>query len=270
MSRLVLSDAQIRAVIPNIAVAAKGENPWVARLEPFLEEAEHRIGQWIVPLDELPQELSCIAERMTIWYAWHLAVPSIDLVATPNGFAVVSNQNLAPASTQRVEAMRREALRNADREASRLLDGMMYDVPQWRDGTTAHLYRTVFLTPRIFATYFSTDQGWFRTYHDRLDLIRAAQADLADRFLSQPVLDMLCSPDRVTDTCASRAAVHARNAVASVMRHEPFMADVLGIISTFRTYQDSDISKKWFASTQAEAFNTKDYENENHSPGFFF
>lgn len=270
MSRLVLSDAQIRAVIPNVAVAAKGENPWVARLEPFLEEAEHRIGEWIVPLDELPQELSCIAERMTIWYAWHIAIPAIDLVATPNGFAVVSNQNLAPASAQRVEAMRREALLNADREASRLLERLMYDGGQWRDGPTAHLYRTVFQTPRVFVRYFATEQGWFRSYHDSLDTIRAAQAELADRFLSQPVLDMLCSPDSVTDPCASRAILFARSAVASIIRHEPCMADILEIYSTFRSFKDSDISSKWFASTQAEAFNTKDYENENHSPGFFF
>ena len=38
------------------------------------------------------------------------AMPTLDLVATPNGFGVVSNQNIAPASKERVAAFR-ESLR---------------------------------------------------------------------------------------------------------------------------------------------------------------
>ena len=38
------------------------------------------------------------------------ALPTLDLVATPNGFGVVSNQNIAPASKERVAAFR-ESLR---------------------------------------------------------------------------------------------------------------------------------------------------------------
>ncbi|MGN1307089.1 MAG: DUF6712 family protein, partial [Faecousia sp.] len=42
--------------------------------------------------------------------AAYRALPTLDLVATPNGFGVVSNNNIAPASKERVAALR-ESLR---------------------------------------------------------------------------------------------------------------------------------------------------------------
>lgn len=45
------------------------------------------------------------AQKMLAFTAYHTAIPFVDLVATPNGFAVVSNANQAPASKERVERL---------------------------------------------------------------------------------------------------------------------------------------------------------------------
>ena len=46
-----------------------------------------------------------IANKLLAVSAYHAAIPFVDLQQTPNGFAVVSNNNLAPASKERVERL---------------------------------------------------------------------------------------------------------------------------------------------------------------------
>lgn len=45
------------------------------------------------------------ANKLLAVSAYHAAIPFVDLQQTPNGFAVVSNNNLAPASKERVERL---------------------------------------------------------------------------------------------------------------------------------------------------------------------
>lgn len=46
-----------------------------------------------------------VANKLLALTAYHAAIPFVDLVQTENGFAVVSNNNLAPASKERVERL---------------------------------------------------------------------------------------------------------------------------------------------------------------------
>lgn len=52
-------------------------------------------------------------KRATALRAAYTAVPSLDLVLTPTGFGIVSNQNTAPASRERVDALREELRQEA-------------------------------------------------------------------------------------------------------------------------------------------------------------
>lgn len=46
-----------------------------------------------------------IANKLVCVVAYHAAIPFVDVAQTPNGFAVVSNNNLSPASKERVERL---------------------------------------------------------------------------------------------------------------------------------------------------------------------
>jgi len=52
-----------------------------------------------------PSNILIAAERVICLYAYYTAIPFVDLIQTPNGFAVVSNSNQAPASKERVERL---------------------------------------------------------------------------------------------------------------------------------------------------------------------
>ena len=112
--KIITSDEQLRMLIPNVLTTVEGEPTLFDKLAPFLESAEDWAKQNFVPeeiFDEiagteslgLNERLKFPLERMVACHAYMTAIPSLDLVLTPNGFGIVSNQNVAPASRERVE-----------------------------------------------------------------------------------------------------------------------------------------------------------------------
>jgi len=77
-----------------------------AAVEDFLETSEHELQSRLIGGVSLSDDLQRIATRWVCMDAFDKAAPMLDLVATPTGFGVVNNQNVSPASTARVEALR--------------------------------------------------------------------------------------------------------------------------------------------------------------------
>lgn len=63
------------------------------------------------------------------------ALPQLDVVLTPTGAGVVSNDTLAPASRDRVEALGRQLSREADRHTDTLIEHLRDMVVTLEDGT---------------------------------------------------------------------------------------------------------------------------------------
>lgn len=104
-TRLITSDEQLRRYLPNAFATAQGEPPFFDKVLPWLETAERWVFQQFIG-DTFESSLLAMGEnepvRLTATCvvaheAMLRAVPSLDLVLTPNGFGIVSNQNVAPA-----------------------------------------------------------------------------------------------------------------------------------------------------------------------------
>ena len=78
------------------------------------------------------QELSDLCCKVISLDAYHRAIPFLDLVQNANGFGVVSNQNLAPASRERVNRLIQETALQRDDETEVLLD-YLEDTPAFHD-----------------------------------------------------------------------------------------------------------------------------------------
>lgn len=108
---LIENIEQFTAIVPT---AAGSE---YASMQPYLEMAESSLisglfGQslytyeeGIFPADRLKQNILSII----CYQAYRDAIPFVDLIQTPNGFAVVNNGNQAPASKERVERLMEQA-----------------------------------------------------------------------------------------------------------------------------------------------------------------
>lgn len=78
-------------------------------IKPYLQPAYWRLKNEL-KVELINNKCAPYFRRAVYATAAYNALPTLDLVATPNGFGVVSNQNIAPASKERVAALR-ESLR---------------------------------------------------------------------------------------------------------------------------------------------------------------
>lgn len=103
----------------------------------YIDEAQYYLselcGGQYQELDSSP--VAVIATRFACVYAARRAVPGLDLVLTENGFGVVSNQNISPASQARVENL----LRSLRQQESFLEDKIVFGLlsTEWKDSPQA-------------------------------------------------------------------------------------------------------------------------------------
>ena len=113
MSLLIPDNNVLLQFVPNVLKSVQGETLLFDKIAPHLEVAEAWLTTTFLSeavLTELPtrdanNKLLHYARMAVVAEAMLHAVPQLDLVLTPNGFGVVSNTNIAPASKERVERL---------------------------------------------------------------------------------------------------------------------------------------------------------------------
>lgn len=69
------------------------------------------------------------AQQALAWFALAESVPFLDLVLTSTGFGIVSNPNIAPASTERVKSLANAAMQAAFNAVNNLLSTLSINPP---------------------------------------------------------------------------------------------------------------------------------------------
>ena len=104
--RIITSDNDLRRYLPNAFATVEGEAPFYDKVLPWMEAAERwllmqfigdEFADALIAMED-DEPLKMTACSVVAHEALMRAVPSLDLVLTPNGFGIVSNQNVAPAS----------------------------------------------------------------------------------------------------------------------------------------------------------------------------
>ena len=155
--KLITTDAQLRAHIPNIIASVKGETPLIERLSLFLDLAEDWVKTTFTSestfntiygyTDSNPVKI--LTARLVVADALHRAIPSLDIVLTPNGFAVVNTSNLAPASKPRVDRLVGSMLAHRDDCIAALLPELV------GQASGSHLHRPTSSAPHFSLTSLS-------------------------------------------------------------------------------------------------------------------
>ena len=116
----------------------------------------------------LDEELLKEVKRHICFKAFYNGIPLLDLVLTPTGFGVVSNQNLAPASRDRVDSLRRLIGNCRDESVDRVLE-MLPSLKDWGDSIVAQF--------RIGSLFYTAHQ--LRDYAGKPDALRSDLHQLA-------------------------------------------------------------------------------------------
>lgn len=82
--------------------------------------------------------LALPAHRVICLHAYLEALPHLDIVLTETGLGVVSNQNVAPASSDRVNRLRKQIQDSRDDAVDDLIDALR-NVAEWRPSVNAKI-----------------------------------------------------------------------------------------------------------------------------------
>ena len=105
---LIINDEQLRQFLPNVLATCDGEVSLFDKLQFHLNNAEQWLAENVTGRDFISTVAGAQADDATrallcqtiAAHAFHVALPSLDLVLTPTGFGIVSNGNIAPASAE--------------------------------------------------------------------------------------------------------------------------------------------------------------------------
>lgn len=279
MAKLITTDAQLRSHLPNIIASVKGETPFIERLALFLDLAEDWVRTTFTSettfnticgyTDSNP--LKVLTSRLVVADALRRAIPSLDIVLSPNGFAVVNTSNLAPASKPRVDRLIGSMLSHRDDCIAALLPGLV-GASKWLTSSQANFFgATLFPDLRIVdAVGGATGSKWDRYLELRPQVIDL-EASLAEEWLSPELMSALRSETLRGDLNEKRREIvrQVKAQVVGYLRCGSFNSRRLADIVNYIRLNESDF-KEWHASKTAELFTPPVFRNSKEAKGYFF
>ena len=287
-------DLDNSTLLPNFISPVRGEKSLYDKIKIHLGNA----AEWIyttfidrrVANGENREEFVDVFQPMLIAEALRRALPSLDLVLTPNGFAVTSTSNLAPASAQRVEALAAELVDIRDLAISRWLSD-----PRMPEATNPA--QDEFFAKTLFCDFHilewvdeSLGDSLPRSAWERFLVLRqkalAVQGEIERKWIGPELMRELCLKNyqlRYSDEndhslsdfivspqghVASKLIKIIADAAVSVKTLSDRRWLLVEMVDFIRKHPED--FESWHNSPIAEIFNPPIFHNEKKSSGFFF
>ncbi len=279
--KIITDNNTLLAIIPNVLNTVEGEKTLYDKLNPWLITAE----QWVCDTFTGTQVLETIAadSTTTVWQqvanviaceAMRQAIPSLDLVLTPNGFGIVSNQNVAPASKERVDRLINSMTARRDLIIEYLLDSLMHS-SDWQQSSQRDWFcQTLLQSPMAAETAVhgrTFDEDRWQEFLTLRDRARPIEAVIAERWVSAELMVRLrmalITPDATSEEMD--LALKVRDCVFAELAGQPRRHAMLDRIVDYVRKQP-DTFPEWANSDTAKLFDPPVFRNKKDSSGYFF
>ncbi len=282
MSKLIQTDEQLRSHLPNIISTVKGETPFIERLSLFLDLAEDWVIKTFVSTSTFnticgytdSNPIKTLTARLIVADALYRAIPSLDVVLTPNGFAVVSTSNLAPASSPRVDRLLASMLAHRDDCISALLPELV-GASKWLNSEQADFFgSTLFPDLDVVDSIATTEHKPGSRWQHYLELrpkILDLEASLAEEWFSPELMSALRYENLRSDLTTKRKTIicQIKAQIIGYLRGGSFNSRRLAdIVNYIRLNPES--FKEWHNSDSANLFAPPVFRNEKKASGYFF
>lgn len=277
--KLITTDAQLRAHILNIIASVKGETPLIERLSLFLDLAEDWVKTTFTSestfnticgnTDSNPVKI--LTARLVVADALRRAIPSLDIVLTPNGFGVVNTSNLAPASKPRVDRLVGSMLAHRDDCIAALLPELV-GASKWLTSSQADFFGSTLFPDFSLIEATGPIQGskWERYLELRSQVIDL-EASLAEEWFSPELMSALRSENLRGDLTEKRSEIvrQVKAQVVGYLRSGSFNSRRLADIVNYIRLNPESFSE-WHKSETAKMFAPPVFRNEKKASGYFF
>ena len=278
MAKLITNDDTLRQYLPNVFATVKGEVSLFDKVKVDIDLAENWVIETFVStktFDDIcdyadDKPIKVITAKLIASEALRRAIPSLDLVLTPNGFGVVSNQNVAPASKERVDRLIGSLADYRDDCIANLLPALVGE-SQWLTSSQASFFgETMFPDLAITEQVKGNGSKWER-YLALRPKILDIEASLAEEFFSPELMARLRNEVlRKTHTADLARIINAiRGQVVDLLNGGSIrMRDMIDVVNHIRRYPD--LFPEWHASETAKLFSPPVFKNKKESQGYFF
>ena len=276
---LITTDEQLRSHLPNVIASVKGETPFIERLALFLDLAEDWVVNTFTSVSTFnticgytdSNNIKILCSRLVVADALRRAIPSLDIVLTPNGFAVVSTSNLAPASKPRVDRLVGSMLSHRDDCIAALLPELV-GASKWLTSSQADFFgATLFPDLDIVdAVGGATGSKWEKYLELRPQVIDL-EASLAEEWFSPELMSALRYENLRGDLTEKRSEIvrQVKAQVVGYLRSGSFnsrrLADIVNYIRL-----NPEFFSEWHQSETAKLFAPPVFRNEKKASGYFF
>ena len=277
--RLITSEEQLRQHLPNIVQTVKGETPFIERISTFIDLAE----DWVKTTFTSESTFNTICgyadnniiktqtARLVVADALRRAIPSLDIVLTPNGFGIVNSSNIAPASKPRVDRLVGSMLSHRDDCIAALLPELV-GASKWLSSSQAEYFgSTLFPTMDIVdAIGGATGSKWDK-YQELHPQIYDLEASLAEEWFSPELMAQLRWENLRGSLTGPRKSVVLviQSQIVAYLKGGTFnsrrLADIVNYVR-----QRSDDFPEWHSSDTAKLFAPPVFRNVKKSAGYFF
>lgn len=285
MSKLIPDNNTLLHFVPNVLKSVQGELALFEKIQSHLQVAE----DWLcanflsAPVldkitalgDDATNKLLHHARMAEVAEAMLHAIPQLDLVLTPNGFGIVSNSNVAPASKERVERLLASLEKMRD-DTLQVLLPLLAAEPTWADTAPCQYFQSVLYPwldlPRKLG---STDHVWqrFQELHSRMVEI---EQRLAADFFSSSLMDALRHAHLFGAWSGTPSAPHYKSAWQHIFAIELFMLrenecpvpSCIEVVNALR-YAPDGVFEEWKQSQTALLFENHGFKNQKRSGGYW-
>ena len=257
---MIENDTQLRCYIPNALVTVSGEQSLFEKLQVDLQLSEAWFARTFGVVGA-----STTACKVLATDAFLRAVPSLDLVLTPNGFGIVSNNTIAPASKDRVDRLIGSVETNRDFAIEQLLHELLQS-PDWKETAQGQYFlATLYQTPLSLPRELHRGKAWdyFQQTHAQIVLI---EQELAEQYISREVYARLRNdidnPD-FADLVKPLQAIELQLLTGKPLPYKQ-------LIALTDYIRKSERYPEWQTSETAELFHNHSFNNQKSAAGYWW
>lgn len=281
---LITDDTIIRRYIPNSLATVKGESTLYEKLYNYIVESEH----WIIStfLGEEIYEKFCSEDDKTDKFAFKVAntcrsiiaydsflraVPSLDLILTPNGFGIVNNSNIVPASKERVERLQVYLEKSRDLSIDNLLR-FLPKIETWLTTEQCEFFRSTLFPTLYFTKSLGYSDKLWNHYQERREEIMIIEQMLEKSHFSHEQMEvfrMECMAESFASPLHKQVVNGIKNHILAMLKQKPahpqHLFDILDIIR-----DNPEDFAEWHSSQLPELYDAPVFKNRKESSAYFF
>lgn len=277
--KLITTEEQLCSHIPNIISSVKGETPLLEKLSLFLELAEDWVINTFTSTSTFnttcgytnSNNIRILCCHLVIAEALLRAIPSLDIVLTPNGFGIVSTNNLAPASKPRIDRLVGSMLAHRDDCIAALLPELP-GASKWLASAQADFFGTTLFPDFSLVDALASTVGskWERYLELRSQVIDL-EASFSEEWLSPELMSALRSENLRGDLTEQRSEIvrQVKAQLVGYLRSGSFNSRRLADIVNYIRLNAADF-EEWHRSETAKLFAPPVFRNERKASGYFF